>query len=56
MTHLCTTNASVHANNNALYTPPENNKARINDVDITGGDIACDLKKTNSTLDKTVLD
>lgn len=45
MTHLFTTNASVDAHNNALYTLSKANKAQIKAVDIIVGDISDDLKK-----------
>ena len=45
MTHLFTTNASVDAHNNALYTLSEAEKAQIKAVDIIVGDISDDLKK-----------
>lgn len=45
LTHLFTTNASVDAHNNALYTLSKADKAQIKDVDIIVGDISDDLKK-----------
>ena len=45
MTHLFTTNASVDAHNNALYTLSKAEKAQIKAVDIIVGDISDDLKK-----------
>ena len=45
VTHLFTTNTSVDAHNNALYTLSKNNKAQIKAVDIIVGDISDDLKK-----------
>ena len=45
MTHLFTTNASVDAHNNALYTHTKTDKAQIKSVDIIVGDISDDLKK-----------
>ena len=45
MTYLFTTNASVYARNNALYTLSKANKAQIKAVDIIVGDICDDLKK-----------
>ena len=44
-THLFTTNASVDAQNNALYTLSRTEKAQIKAVDIIIGDISDDLKK-----------
>jgi len=44
-THLFTTNASVDAHNNALYTLSRTDKAQIKAVDIIVGDISDDLKK-----------
>ena len=44
-THLFTTNASVDAQNNALYTLSRTDKAQIKAVDIIIGDISDDLKK-----------
>ena len=43
--HLYTTNASVDAHNNALYTLSNADKAQIKAVDIIVGDISDDLKK-----------
>ena len=45
MTHLFTTNASVDAHNNALYTISKTDKAQIKAVDIVVGDINDDLKQ-----------
>ena len=45
MTHLFTTNASVDAHNNALYTISKTDKAQVKAVDIVVGDIADDLKQ-----------
>ena len=45
LTHLFTTNASVDAHNNALYTLSKAEKAQIKAVDIIVGDISDDLKK-----------
>ena len=45
MTHLFTTNASVDAHNNALYTLSKADKVQIKAVDIIVGDISDDLKK-----------
>ena len=42
-THLFTTNASVDAHNNALYTVFKTDKAQIKAVDIIIGDISDDL-------------
>ena len=43
--HLFTTNASVDAHNNALYTLTKTDKAQVKVVDIIVGDISDDLKK-----------
>ena len=45
MAHLFTTNASVDAHNNSLYTLSKADKAQIKAVDIIVGDISDDLKK-----------
>ncbi|XP_020622509.1 uncharacterized protein LOC110060102 [Orbicella faveolata] len=45
MGHLYTTNASVDAHNNALYTLSKADKAQIKAVDVIVGDISDDLKK-----------
>ena len=45
MAHLFTTNTSVDAHNNALYTLSKADKAQIKAVDIIVGDISDDLKK-----------
>ena len=45
MTHLFTTNASVDAHNNTLYTISKTDKAQIKAVDIVVGDINDDLKQ-----------
>ena len=45
ITHLFSTNASVDAHNNALYTLSKTNKAQIKAVDIIVRDISDDLKK-----------
>ena len=45
VTHLFTTNASVDAHNNALYTISKSDKAQIKAVDIIVGDISDDLKQ-----------
>ena len=45
MTHLFTTNASVDAHNNALYTLSKADKAQIKALDIIVRDISDDLKK-----------
>ena len=45
VTHLFTTNASVDAYNNAVYTSSNTDKAQIKAVDIIIGDISYDLKK-----------
>ena len=45
ITHLFTTNVSVDAHNNALYTLSKADKAQIKAVDIIVGDISDDLKK-----------
>ena len=45
MTDLFSTNASVDAHNNALYTHTKTDKAQIKSVDIIVGDISDDLKK-----------
>ena len=45
MTHLFTTNASVDAHNNCLYTLSKTDKAQIKAVDIIVGDISDELKK-----------
>ena len=44
MTHLFTTNASVDAHNNTLYTISKTDKAQIKAVDIVFGDVNDDLK------------
>ena len=44
MTHLFSTNASVDAHNNALYSLSKTDKAQIKAVDIIIGDISDDLK------------
>ena len=44
MTHLFTTNASVNAHNNALYTLSKAEKAQIKAMEIIVGDISDDLK------------
>ena len=44
-THLFTTNASVDAHNNALYSLSRTDKAQIKAVDIIIRDISDDLKK-----------
>ena len=44
ITHLFSTNASVDAHNNALYTLSKTNKAQIKAVDIIIGDISDELK------------
>ena len=43
--HLFTTNASVNAHNNALYTCSKTDKAQIKAIDIIVGDITDDLQK-----------
>jgi len=45
MAHLFTTNSSVDAHNNALYTLSNADKAQIKAVDIVIGGISNDLKK-----------
>lgn len=45
MTHLFTTNASVDAHNNCLYTLSKTDKAQIKAVDIIVGGISDELKK-----------
>ena len=45
MAHLFTTNASVDAHNNSLYTLSKDDKALIKSVDIIVGDMSDDLKK-----------
>ena len=45
MTHLFTTNASVDARNNTLYTLSKADKAQIKALGIIVGDISDDLKK-----------
>ena len=45
MTHLFTTNASVDAHNDALYTRTKTDKAQIKAVEIIVGDISDDFKK-----------
>ena len=45
MAHLFTTNASVHAHNNALYSLSKADKAQIKALDIIIGDISDNLKK-----------
>jgi len=45
MAHLFTANASIDAQNNALYTLSKADKAQIKAVDIIVGDISDDLKK-----------
>lgn len=44
-THLFTTNASVNAHNNSMYTKSQNDKCQIEAIDIVVGDISDDLKK-----------
>ena len=44
-THLFTTNASVDAHNNTLYTISKTDKSQIKALDIIVGDISDDLKK-----------
>lgn len=44
-THLFTTNASVNAHNNALYSLSKGEKAQIKAIDIIIGDVSDDLKK-----------
>ena len=46
-THLFSTNASVDAHNNALYSLSKTDKAQIKAVDIIIGDISDDLKFTH---------
>jgi len=45
MAHLFTTNTSVDAHNNALYTLSKADKAQVKALDIIVGDISDDLKK-----------
>ena len=45
MAHLFTTNASVDAHNNSMYTLSKADKAQIKAVDIIVGDMSDDLKK-----------
>ena len=45
MTHLFTTNASVDAHNNTLYTISKTDKAQMKAVDIVIGDVNDDLKQ-----------
>jgi len=45
MAHLFTTNASVDAHHNALYTLSKADKAQIKALDIIVGDISHDVKK-----------
>ena len=45
LTHLFTTNVSVNAHNNNLYTLSKANKSQVKVLDIIVGDISDDLKK-----------
>ena len=45
MTHIFSTNASVNAHNNSLYSLSRTNKAQIKAIDIVVGDITDQLKK-----------
>ena len=44
-THLCTTNASVNAYNNAIFEKSSTDKAEVQAIDIIVGDISDELKE-----------
>ena len=53
-THLFSTNASVDAHNNALYSLSKTDKAQIKAVDIIIGDISDDLKNERKTKSQMI--